>query len=449
METLDPNENSLTQKKERRFLSSRLLKNFLAIGVFGFGYNFITTAEYVHFREIFEAANFTSSLLISILLASAIGSFCVGIIFGGIVNDSMRTKFGQRAPAIFFGGLVASIFFLIIPLVTEFVNNTTTAFVLLLIIFIIANLGLGGAFAPWIALVPDLFNKEERTYAGIAINVFSAAGAIIALLSFSFLIDHSLSWIIWIIISVVFLGSVLLTVKLIPKTNPDCETRLNFKEIINTPKQMVTLGGKPWIIILLVSLCWSFGSHLIETGVVDSLIERFGVSDMTASLGSNILMGGYIVLLFIPLLFLMRKIKKVFSSILASVIYSIFCLALALMSNFNAIYYIMIFGAASNLLLSTMQIALPADFVPKGKEASFLGIFYVFGTITKPIATLVQGLLIENKETNIGLTNFGGYPWTFIIAAMAFLVAILLLLTITKSDYFELEIEKRKNKIGG
>jgi len=186
---------------------------------------------------------------------------------------------------------------------------------------------------------------------------------------------------------------------------------------------MITLGGKPWIIILLVSLCWSFGSHLIETGVVDSLIERFQVNNMKASLASNILMGGYVVLLFIPLLSLMRKIKKVFSSIIA--------------------------GAASNLLLSTMQIALPADFVPKGKEASFLGIFYVFGTITKPIATLVQGLLIENKEASIGLTSFGGYPWTFIFAAIAFLVAIVLLLTITKSDYFELEIEKRKNEVGG
>ncbi|MHA1188068.1 MAG: MFS transporter, partial [Candidatus Heimdallarchaeota archaeon] len=204
------------------------LKNFIAIGIFGFGYNFITTAEYVHFRKIFEAANFTSSMQISLLLAVAIGSFCLGIIFGGIINDSMRTRYGQRAPAILLGGLIASLFFLIIPLVTEFVKNTTTAFVLLLVIFIIANLCLGGAFAPWIALVPDLFNKEERTYAGIAIIAFSAIGVIIALLFFSFLIEKNLSWIIWIIIGVVFLGSVLLTVKLIPKTNPEHETRLNF-----------------------------------------------------------------------------------------------------------------------------------------------------------------------------------------------------------------------------
>ena len=173
-----------SDKKERRFLSSKIMKDFIAIGIFSFGYNFITTAEYVHFRQIFEAANFTSSIQISILLAVAIGSFCLGIVFGGIVNDSMRTKFGQRAPAILFGGLVASLGFLVIPLVTLFVNNTTTAFILLLIIFIIANLGLGGAFAPWLALVSDLFNKEERTYAGIAIIAFSAIGAIIAMLFF-------------------------------------------------------------------------------------------------------------------------------------------------------------------------------------------------------------------------------------------------------------------------
>jgi len=449
MDTSSSDKNSLTQEKQSKFFSSRLMKNLITIGIFSFGYNFITTAEYVHFREIFEAANFTSSLQISILLATAIASFCLGIIIGGIVNDSMRTKYGQRAPAILFGGLVASIFFLSIPLVTEFVNNTKTAFILLLLIFIFSNLGLGIAFAPWIALVPDLFTKEERTYAGIAINIFSAVGAIVSLLLFSYLIDNNLSWIIWLVIGSVFLFSVLLTIKLIPKTNPEFEIRLNFKEVINTPKQMITLGGKSWIVILLVSLCWSFGSHLIETGVVDSLIERFQVTDMKASLASNILMGGYVVILFIPLILLMRKIKNVYSSIIASVIYCVFCLALALMPNFNVIYYIIMFGAASNLLLSTMQIVLPVDFVPKGKEASFLGMFFVFGTITKPIATLIQGILIENKEAYIGLTNFGGYPWTFIIAAFVFLVAIILLLTITKADCLELEIEKRKNKVGG
>ena len=130
----------------------------------------------------------------------------------------------------------------------------------------------------------------------------------------------------------------------------------------------------------------------------------------------------------------MRKKGKITISIYASVIYGIFCILLALIQDINTIYLVMIVGAIANILLSIIQIAMPADMVEKGKEASFYGIFFVFGTITKPIASLIQGFIIENNETNKTLWVWGGYPYTFLIAAFACLISIIFLLAIKQRE---------------
>ena len=83
-------------------------------------------------------------------------------------------------------------------------------------------------------------------------------------------------------------------------------------------------------------------------------------------------------------------------------------------------------------MLSTLQIALPADIVPKGREASFMGIFFVFGSITKPFATLIQGIILEGNEKNVSLSYFGGYPWVFLIAGICCFCSIILLLFVLK-----------------
>ncbi|MHA1211491.1 MAG: hypothetical protein ACTSSH_03425, partial [Candidatus Heimdallarchaeota archaeon] len=174
------------QKDDReKIASANRLKKFCSVGFFIFGFNFLTTAEYVFFHQIFEFAGFTKSIQRSILLGSALIALCLGAIIGGIINDSLRTRFGQRAPSIFLGTIVASVLILCIPLITQtLANHTTVMFYLLLVIFIASHLCLGFALSPWLALVPDLFKKKERISAAIAITVFSAVGAAIAVMVF-------------------------------------------------------------------------------------------------------------------------------------------------------------------------------------------------------------------------------------------------------------------------
>lgn len=433
----------INKKQSSSLLSRKLLKLYLITGIFSFGYNFVTTAEYVNFRQIMRSIGFTSSTEISIILMSSLFALCLGTIIGGTISDSLRTKYGHRAPLILLGGSVSSFLFLLIPLVTQLANNLNIKFGFLMLLFVLAHIFIGIAFAPWLALVSDLFKKEERTGAGVTINVLSAAGAAIAVLIFSKLIDSGLSWIIWIITGLVFGISVIITVVLMPKRNPDYEPKGQTRDILRIPAIILKYGGKPWILLLLASSLWAFSSHLVETGIVDSLIERFSISDTKASLTSNILMGVYIVVLLIPIILMINRIGKVKASILASIFYGIFCIMLSTMSQFKSIYYIVIIGGLGNIMLSTLQIALPADIAPKGREASFMGVFFVFGSITKPFATLIQGIVLEGNKKNISLSNFGGYPWVFLIAGICCFCSIILLLFVLKIKKPEL-IKKEK-----
>ncbi len=378
---------------------------------------------------------FTSATKISILLGISLIALCFGALIGGYISDKIKTRYGQRAPLIFIGTLLASSFFLIIPLMTQYTKKLQVIYPLLLGIFVLLHLSLGAAYSPWLALVADLFKKEERTAAGISINIFSAIGAAIAAILFSKLIDIGQSWIIWIITGLVLLISGVFTTILIPKENYYFEvTEVENSQLRNVLGLIWNYGGVVWVLLLIVNLLWAFSSHLIETGVVDSLIERFIVSDTKASFSSNILMGVYIVILLFPALWLINKIGKIRASILTSLLYSVFCILLSTMQNFNAIFYIVFIGGACNILLSTLQIALPADIVPKNRVASFMGMFFVFGTAVKPLATFIQGLLLENKEVNTSLSNFGGYPWVFLIAAIVCISTIILLLGILQIE---------------
>ncbi|TFG01718.1 MAG: MFS transporter [Promethearchaeota archaeon] len=431
----------------RPLFSKEMMKLLFASSFFNFGYNFVTTAEYVYFWKILEQAGLKNSTLNGLLLAVSLVALCLGAMIGGSINDHIRSKFGQRAPSIFLGTITCSFLFLLIPLITELIPQTTAVFVLLLIIFILAHFALGSAYAPWLALVSDLFRKGERTWAGIGINVLGAGGAATAILIFAFIIDNNLSWVIWIITALALAISAIVTVLLIPRTNPTYELESKIKDVWKVPKIIWKYGGRTWSLLLLVNSLWSFGSHLVETGAVDSLTSRFSVEDSTASF-AYLLMGVYVVIFLIPIIRVINKIGKVQASMLASLIYGIFCFTLGTMTNFKLIYIITIIGGIGNILMSTLQIAMPADVVPRGREASFFGAFFVFGTFVKPLASLFEGYLLDvGGRDSISPGNFGGYPWTFIFAGISCIIAIGLLAYVNYEKLIGEEYIRFRNRI--
>ncbi len=429
--SIDFSEHCTKNESERVEQKATPLKHFFIIGIFSFGFNFLTTAEYVNFREIMRRI-FQSETTISLLLSCSLIALCLGVLIGGIISDNLKTKFGGRAPTILLGSIIAALLLVIIPIFTEFLINSNTQFYLVLLVMISLHVSIGIAYAPWLALVPELFTKKQRTTAALVITILSAIGAAIATISFSLLVDNNLHWLVWIITGVLIGISGVLTAIFIPKSMVAKKEKISLLKLLTLSREVLQSDKRKWILLLFVSSLWAFGTHIVETGMIDSLTERFNVSETKASFASNILMGVYIAIMILPLLWLGKKMGKVKSSILASLFYGTFCLLLALMKNFSSIYCIVIVGGIGNILISTYQIALPADVVPKGFEARFLGLFFVFGTATKPLATFVHGLIIEGNVTKITLNPFGGYPWLFLIAAIVILCSTILLLFLKK-----------------
>lgn len=434
-------------KEYYQTIPRRLLRALLGVAFFNFGYNFVTTAEYAHLKQILgeEQVGLTSNQL-GILLAIMLTAVCLGAITGGIINDRQKIRRGRkkRAPIILLGGICSSAVFSIIPLITQKINALTTKFTVLIIGLFLAKFALGIALAPWLALISDLFKRKERTWAGVAINAMGAGGAAIAMISFGRLMDNNLSWIIWVIISGALLSSTIITVLLYPKDRPP-ELEIN-KELPqeNLTEKIKEYGKKTGLVILLTNTFWSFSSHLVEIGMVYSLVERFNIANTKATT-AYLFMGVCSIVVAIPVILLINRAGKKRASVLASIAYGGFCIGLATLQHFQTIYYLIIIGGIGNMLISTLQLALPADEAPKNYEASFFALFFTFGTFIKPIASLIEGVMIEGKTSNTTFGLFGGYPWVFLIAGIiGILAAILLIITEWLSN--QMWMEKKENR---
>jgi len=420
--------------KESFSEAMRLLKReenhlgyYIIVSLFSFGANFLITADYVHFREIMKLAGITSSIKASVLLAIALVALSSGAIIGGIISDKMKTSFPTRELIILIGTIFAALFILGMPLATTTSSlSSATKFKLILFLLTASHFFLGVAYAPWLAFMPLLFTKSEKVIAAISINIFSAFGAAIATISFSRLIDRKMPWVIWLIIAGVLLISGIITAAFQPsnkKKKP--EQLIEQKHESQRLVKEKPMTRSSWVALLLVGSFWAFSSHLVETGLIDSLTNRYNVLSTTAAMSSNILMGVYIVLLLVPVFLLAAKVEKFLGGIITSGIYGLFCLLLAAMPAFQWIYFIVFVGGLGNILLSIFQFTLPAESVRKGKEGTWLGLFFAFATITKPFATMVQGVLLEGREHNQSISLFGGYPWVFLLAAIVMLASII------------------------
>ena len=93
-------------------------------------------------------------------------------LFGGI-SDKVKTRFGKRTPFIFFGTIVAAIFFVILGYV-----KSLFAFIVVLLLALIA---MATFRSPAVALMPDVTLKPLRSKGNAIINLMGTAGGIIAL----------------------------------------------------------------------------------------------------------------------------------------------------------------------------------------------------------------------------------------------------------------------------
>ncbi|MEA2070598.1 MAG: MFS transporter, partial [Asgard group archaeon] len=421
--------NQEKQLKQRfSFPGRHAIIRGLVISQYNIGYNFVTTLDYVFLRTILRKEHCITEYQISWILILILLSLCLGAVIGGGINDGLKNWKFQRKKGILYGIVLGGLVITAIPLIQKITQNSSFVLIIMSILLCFSHFLIGTSYGPWFALFKEVFTSKERRGISFIIIGMGAFGALFAQLIFSWILEIDYSALIWVITgsSLIFTGilSTLFFTQTREKSN-ESNVKENLKEL---PKALYKLGGVLWGNILIVTLIWGISTHLIECGFIDALTLRFTITFHTAT-KVYLLMGACSIVTLPFCLFLLNKMNVKVSILITSVIYACFCGGLAFITNFSLIYFLSFLGGIGNLLISSLQITLPLDTIPRGKEASFCGIFLAISSISKPLALVIQGWFLDNSS-NISITPriSDSYEIIFAIAGIITLFSIMTVL---------------------
>ena len=467
--------NNLVEKSALSKTQLRLVYLIISIGLVFLGVNIA-----VYFDSI-VLSNYLSSLLhqtfpaepankIQVFTSSAFNFMkaintlisLASFIIGGVISDNLRSKYGNRPPALLFGAIVAGLCYISSPLMLDLIGPlfiTIGPFVFsftLLIAYILIAIGLGFVWAPGYALISELFTKAERGWAAMGLAVVSAFGPFVGIiLQHLFGINYGILMTATGILLIVF-G--ILTFVLLPKQNPPFPPGENVvKEILNTPIYLLTIGkdtnkkaNNSFLLMFLVQICLGISLFILTTNfpvllyILSEQTSSYlaGLNGLTSGI-ALIILGVCGVLLAMPVGIMISKIGKTKSAMIGSILFSIaaFLLAQDIFWNFSGLILIIIVIAGGSIIISTVTVALPADLVPRGKEGQFMGLFTVATGFFNPVIALASSYIL-----GLSTDPYGNYSNLFLIAAIVELAAIGLLFFINYESTFEGEYKAFRNR---
>lgn len=191
-------------------------------------------------------------------------------------SDRTRSKWGRRKPWIMVGAPLAAIFFVLVPILTEWGSVPAIMAAILL-----TNLSMALFRSPTVALLGDLFPPEQRSTANGVINLMGGLGAIVAFLGGGYL--YSMGRITpFVFGAVVMLGALLMVILLIQEpVVPHAKENEDVGEGLVANLKIVFFNqDRSGLFILLAILCWFMGYNALETW-----ISSFGKFDLGINVG--------------------------------------------------------------------------------------------------------------------------------------------------------------------
>ncbi|MFX0205821.1 MAG: MFS transporter [Candidatus Hodarchaeota archaeon] len=353
----------------------------------------------------------------------------VFLLLAGTVSDDFRSRFGPRIPFIFFGGVLASFAFLFAPIVLE-INASLFTFIL---IYFVVGVGTGIAGSPFRALLSELFQKKDRGWAGLCIMLLGTVGTgvVISLNSPDFL-EKELE-LFWYLCGGGLFITTILTCLFVPKVNPDFAPDSTIQDLVNTPKYVVLFGGGQFRTMLVVQLFWAIGIELITVYLIDFVKDKdtgYGLetTDATTLLFAITICGA---LFAVPSGAIVSKLGKVKSGMLATILY-IGYIIIVTTGTYDIALWTSPIAGLSTILLSTVQISLPADLVPEGKEAQFMAINSIVTGLPIPFVVSLSSFVVDAA----------GYKSIFITAAIFMGIAGVILLALTYEQWGILDYQR-------
>lgn len=449
-----------TEELREKRNTRQKIRNVCALGIFSTANAVILAFIIAYFNVAYLQGTSGFGLGLSPELAETIFSYSVAagsigflgtVIIGGAFSDDYRSKYGARAPFILLGSILAGVMLVLTPVFAGLANQELLLLVFPVCFFLI-YVGLGLATSPTGALLSELFTKDQREWIGLVLAGFATLGSLIGLILFPTIVNvltslvetiqlpptlSGIGYFLFPALIIILAG--LCIFFLIEKANPPFPPIDSpVSDILQTP-QYLALGGSDFGKMFFVQSFWGFASETVSIYLLIHLTTESGISKAEAPI-ALLVVGLVSAIMAIPAGLFISKFGKVKTAIVGSALYSLFCFILAGMEIGN--YYSLVFviaaiGGFGAVFIESVRVSLPADLVPEGKEAQFMGINYFGAFWTQPIVALLGGFV---------LATFASWEYSptfilFILAGAASFVATIVLFLISyenmvRSEYY-------------
>jgi MFS family permease len=367
--------------------------------------------------------------------ATAIGAIMtIDNIFGavfqpifGSISDKTRTRFGRRMPFIMFGIPICAVAFFFIPY--------TTVLWALVTVLILFNFIMSIWRAPVVALMPDLTPSRFRSQANGIINFMGGIGTLIAFLAGGLLFNWggmkypfalgALVMIVALIILKIFIREPMHPIEEMaedPKKEAEPKSALTPQEKQRKKKSLIA--------ILVAILFWFMGYNAVETFFTLYVTTTFtNASGGFLSGGDASLMLSVFSLSFlafaIPAGFIGARAgrKRTILTGLAGI--TILFLIMFFVSDQTLLYILLILGGLCWAAINVNSLPMVVDMTGFSSLGKYTGYYYLFSFSASIVSPILFGAIRDFTQT---------YQILFIYSAIAFSVAFISMLFISKGD---------------
>ncbi|MHA1932689.1 MAG: MFS transporter [Promethearchaeota archaeon] len=411
-------------------------RNMIAIGLYGFASALvvslvITYYNTLYLREMLGIVDTLANTIFSYSTAAGAIGMLLAVVIGGAYSDDFRSKYGARAPFMLAGTVVAGLMLYMVPIIAT-IFPRDFLIVLFPLAFAGAYAGLGLGSSPTNALLSELFTKEQRGWVGLVIAGFTTVGSFVGIVGLKAVAETFYTTMMFpftgTVVIIIGISIFFLVEKVNPPFDPIDET---IDDILKTPTYLVKFGGKDFGKMMVVQSLWGFSVASVSLYMVIHLTTE--AAEAVLGVGNEgmvlIVTGIVAAIMAIPAGFAIKKFGKVNTALAGSVFYGLYCFifgSIEIGGYFDLLIPIAALGGLGAILIESVRVSLPADLVPEGKEAQFMGINKFASTWTQPVVAMLGAQIIVMFAND--------YP-TMIIFNLAGIAAILASIVLFMINY--------------
>jgi GPH family glycoside/pentoside/hexuronide:cation symporter len=387
-----------------------------------------------YITNVFNTSSIPNTLAYLIITISFTAG-AITYIFAGYLSDHTRTRWGKRRP-FFLLAIPSGLAYLFLGLTIIPSFSVISMFIFFSIMSSIYAVLYRLEYCAYWSLYMDLTAPEERITTSIIFNLFGTVGTVAALVLTPVLAKFLSYFQITLIVGTIFIGSVLFAFFFGPRENLDklgqVDTSISF---LKTIKQ--TVSDRNFFYYLLASFFFVLG-YSITVLILMPFLEIQDI-DLLFLLPFIIPVAVAYFIIFGRLAKAWGRLKTFKFAMKIGILLipvSIFLLA-GVTLLFVQILLIIIIILFVVIAILTFEYAILMDLAPKGKEATYSGIYLFIIVIPIPISSALIGPIRDFITINFFIWN--GTNFSF---AIIFLITFIFLFV---SYFFLRKIQAKEN----